>query len=618
MADPATLAAIGQVVQYAAAAYSVYSTVAAANTAKQQQNRARQLAGQRDITVRSTVAPQQIVYGRARVSGPIVYANTVHAAGSTNNTDLWMVVALCGHEVADFESVWVDENETTSAQINWTTGAVTAGPFYAGTNHASFFRRLGTSSQTVITDLSTALPSDITSTFRGRGLAYIGCKFTLSKTSRDMFPSQPSNVRVLVKGKKVYDPRRDPTHPSYGGVGSQTLGTASTYEWSDNPILCAADYLTDSTIGMGVPTSQIDWVTAATHADYCDDTVAIPGPSTETRYTCNGALFTTSSYRDNLEAILSSCNGRYTWRGGKFVIRAAMYESPSVAFTQDDVIGDVQVRTSRQREDRYNTVRATIVDPDQNYTEYEVGSMSDASYVTRDGGEVLTRDLVLPMTNEPRMAQRVAWNELLRSDQSITAVVPMNWRGLKAAPGDFVTLTLPDLGWSSKVFRCTGWESGNEGMKLTLQSDASTAYDDPDIADYLASTSIPTLTTPDAHGDGVRTIAGPPGSFTWISGDGGSTWDPTDDTQSLTLYWYREGVQVASVQIDADLDTATGDINVTDGTHTGEDVTVTIYNDNAYSVTAQAVHDDSQAYTYATFQALSDISGAGGGGGGGK
>jgi len=615
---PQAIAAALPYIKVALAAYSIYSTVAAANTAQQRENRARQIAGQRDVTVRSTVAPQSIIYGQARVSGPVVYANTVHAAGSTNNTDLWMVIAIAGHECDDFLDVWVDENQTEDADINWTTGAVTGGPFYAGTNHASFYKKLGTASQTVLSDLSTAFATDITSNFRGRGIAYLATKFTLSKTSRDMFPNQPNNIRVLVKGKKVYDPRRDPTHASYSGVGSQTLGTASTYEWSDNPILCAADYLTDTNLGMGVPTSQIDWDLAATHADICDELVDIPGPSTEKRFTCNGQMFTTSSHRDNLDALLSSCNGRYSWRGGKFRIRSGAYETPSVAFTASDIVGDIQVRTAMPREERYNTVRAAVIDPDQDYNEIEVGAMTDAAYVTRDGGQTLFRDLVLPFTNEPRMAQRLAFKQLLQSDQPTTVVVPLNWRGLKAAPGDFVTLTVDDLGWSSKVFRVTGMEASPEGFKLSMREDEEAAYADPEIADYLASTTLPSMTTPDAHSDGVRTIAGPPGSFTWISADGGSTWEPSDDTQSITLYWYREGVQVASVQIDADLDTATGDINVTDGTHTGEDVTVTIYSDNTYSVTAQGVHDDSNAYTYATFQALSDISGAGGGGGGGK
>ena len=86
----------------------------------------------------------------------------------------------------------------------------------------------------------------------------------------------------------------------------------------------------------------------------------------------------------------------------------------------------------------------------------------------------------------------------------------------------------------------------------------------------------------------------------------------------MTLTFLREGVQVATVVIDGDLDTATGDINLTDGTHTGEAVTVTIYGDNTYAAYATAVHDDSQATALATFLSTKEISGVTGGGGGGK
>lgn len=605
--------------QVVLAAAAIYSAAQQANTAQQQKNRARQIAGQRDVTIRSTIAPQQIIYGRARVSGPVIYTNTKHNGASENNTDLFIVVAIAGHECADIEDVWIDDLYTAAANINWATdGAVTSGsPLYAGTAHAHFFRGLGTATQSALSVLTTAFPSDIDSNFRAQGIAYVVGQFTLSKTSRSIYTSAPNQFRVLVKGKKVYDPRRDPTHASYGGSGSQSLGTPSTWEWSENPILCAADYLIDANLGMGVPTSDIDWTVAAANATICDTLVNIPGSLTEKRFTCNGALYTTATHRDNIEALLSSCNGRLTWTGGTFKIRAGAYESPSVTVTADDIAGDVQVRTALTRQERYNTVRGSVIDPTRQYNEIEFGEMTSSAYVTRDGGTKLYKDLFLPFTNSAYMGQRLAFKTLKQSDQPITAVVPMNWRGMKIAVGDFVSLTVADLGWSAKVFRCINWESSTEEIKVTLREDSSAAYADPIVADYLAPATTPTITTPDVHSDGVRTISTGDMTFAWISADGGATWDPTDDTQSLTLHWQREGAEVATVQIDGDLNTTTGNIDLTDGTHTGESVTVTI-TDGTYTSFATAVHNDSGARAVATFFALKSISGVAGGGGGGK
>lgn len=601
------------------AAAAIYSAAQQANTAQQQRNRARQISGQRDVTIRSTIAPQQIVYGRARVSGPVIYSNTKHNGSSENNTDLFVVVALAGHECDDFEDVWIDDLYTADANINWATdGAVTSGsPLYSGTAHAHFFRGLGTTTQTALSVLTTAFGSDIDSNFRARGIAYVVGQFTLSKTSRSIYTSAPSQFRVLVKGKKIYDPRRDSTHPSYGGSGSQTLGSTSTYEWSENPILCVADYLTDTNVGMGVPTADIDWVVAAANATICDTLVDIPGSLTEKRFTCNGALFTTQTHRDNIDALLSSCNGRLTWTGGVFKIRAGAYESPSVTIVADDLAGDIQVRTALTRQERFNTVRGSVIDPARQYNEIEFGEITSSTYVTRDGGSKLYKDLFLPFTNSAYMGQRLAFKTLKQSDQPITAIVPMNWRGLKIAVGDFVTLTVADLAWSAKTFRCINWEAGAEGMKVTLREDSSAAYADPIVADYLAPASTATITAPDVHSDGVHTISTGNMQFTWVSDDGGATWDPSDDTQSLTLHFNREGVEVATVQIDADLNTTTGNIDLTDGTHTGEDVTVTI-TDGTYTSWAEAVHDDSGARAVATFLALNEVSGVAGGGGGGK
>jgi hypothetical protein len=42
----------------------------------------------------------------------------------------------------------------------------------------------------------------------------------------------------VLRGLKVYDPRD----------GTQTLGTPSTYKYSDNPALCMADLETNATM----------------------------------------------------------------------------------------------------------------------------------------------------------------------------------------------------------------------------------------------------------------------------------------------------------------------------------------------------------------------------------
>ena len=113
--------------------------------------------------------------------------------------------------------------------------------------------------------------------------------------------------------------------------------------WSDNPALCLADYLIDPVVGMGMPSSRIDWDAVVSAADHCDQEVTtraafeehtLAGESTfhpartEKRYTCNGALFTRNTHRDNIQALLATMNGAISYTKGKFVVRAYSYQAP--------------------------------------------------------------------------------------------------------------------------------------------------------------------------------------------------------------------------------------------------------------------------------------------------
>lgn len=59
--------------------------------------------------IRSAVAPRNTVYGRTRVSGPILYA----ASTGTNHKYLHLVVALAGHEIDAVEEIWFGDKLVT-------------------------------------------------------------------------------------------------------------------------------------------------------------------------------------------------------------------------------------------------------------------------------------------------------------------------------------------------------------------------------------------------------------------------------------------------------------------------------------------------------------------------
>jgi len=105
-----------------------------------------------------SAAPREICYGMAATGGNLVFRDTV----GTDNSDLWMVTVIAGHEIESIEEVKFGGVTTTFSSNN----AV------GNLNNFWFqYEHLGTDAQTVDTNLDTASTKWGTS-HRLRGAAY--------------------------------------------------------------------------------------------------------------------------------------------------------------------------------------------------------------------------------------------------------------------------------------------------------------------------------------------------------------------------------------------------------------------------------------------------------------
>lgn len=454
-----------------------------------------------NVTTRSAIDYRKIVYGQAQVSGPIVYQNADNDAGNAI-ADLYTVVPVADHEIEDFVSLWLDSDAIPKADIAWTAGA--AGADGTGTGAVSTAKWVGESSDTALYfqyylghpnqvasgQLTTVFSTDLTSNFRGRNAAYFFARQRYRKTTEKIWQDRNvSNYRALIKGKKIYDPRKDSTN---GGSGTHRYTDSTTWEWSDNPALCLADYLFDV---MDVdPATEIDWTAVADAADDCDVLVTIPPAgspaTTEKRFTCNGALSLGVRHRDNLESILSSMAGTLAYVGGVWRMRASVWDAASVSIPTSDIVGDVTVRGTAPLAERFNRVTGAYIDPARNYQAVEFSSVTASEFQTRDNNRELTNDLELPMTNSEYMAQRIAYRVLEQGDNQAIVEIPMNWRGAKIAVGDVFDLTFAEFGWSAKTFRCIEWVRDESGViTVTGKEDSSDRYVDPLVGEYTVKTA---------------------------------------------------------------------------------------------------------------------------------
>ena len=213
--------------------------------------------------------PIPIVYGKRQVG---IIRTFVESSG-TDNQYLYVAGILCeggGGGIQSIEEVYVDDKLVTfdGALTDGTLRGVSSSDtnFYKGESLISIQAFFGTDAQSAssLLDETTSWTTD----HKLSGIAYVALRF---KWNQDAFNGMPE-VRVTLKGKKIYDPRLDTTK---GGSGSHRQDTASTWAYSANSSLILLDYLRNGRYGKGLPNDafETNYDTFKTSANTCETQV---------------------------------------------------------------------------------------------------------------------------------------------------------------------------------------------------------------------------------------------------------------------------------------------------------------------------------------------------------
>jgi hypothetical protein len=430
---------------------------------------------QRSQMVRSPISARNVIYGRCRVSGTVVYLSTT---GSKNEW-LHIVVAIAGHEIEEIEQVYFND-DLVPLVSNTPTG------FYNGVARVN--KHLGDINQVadadLINDTASLTDGKWTSDHRLRGIAYLYVRLTWDT---EKFPSGIPNISAVIKGKKIYDPR------------------TTTTVYSANPALCLRDYLTDSAVGMGLSSSEVDDTAITAAANICEEQVQILplSPTTyENRYECNGVIATSASPDENIGKLLSAMGGLIAYSGGKIVPYAGGYRIPTVTLTEKHFVGPLNIQTRTSARDRVNSVKGVYVSESNNWQVSDFPTISSATYITNDNNTRYYRDVVLPFTVSSSCAQRLAVIELRRAREEITFTARFRLEAMQVRAGDTVMITNAKLGWSSKVFEVMEWHFASDGnppqlyIDMTLRETASSVYSWT-VSDEVYVADSPNTTLPD-------------------------------------------------------------------------------------------------------------------------
>lgn len=451
----------------------------------------------------------QIIYGERRVGGARIYDSSV----GDENQFLHRILAFAGHEIDSYVSIYLNDEIVT---LNPSTGMVTAPERYAG--KVRIKRYLGTPDQTADSDLvsETAALTDgkWTTAHRLRGIAYLYIRF---EYSQDTYPNGIPAVSAVVRGRKVYDPRKDSTVPQYDpslGVSTHRADDPSTWQYSSNSALCVRDYIT-ADFGMRQPNYRVNHDTVAATANVCAQTV-----EGELRYSCDGAFLTSVEPGVALRDIASSMAGIVWYTGGQWNMRPGSWSAPVASFDEDDVRGGISVATRHSRRENFNSVRGTFggSETEWEFTDYPVvrdstaataivagksytissvgttnfvaiGAPSNTVGVTfvatgtgtgtgtvdaflgADYGLANELDLPLKFTTSSLRCQRLARLFLRRNREQLTVSVNLGLRGFGLTVGDVIQFSNARFGWTNKTFEVLAWGFGvAEDMTLYVST----------------------------------------------------------------------------------------------------------------------------------------------------
>jgi hypothetical protein len=200
------------------------------------------------INKQSNNAQIPVVYGRRQVGITRVF---VESSG-TDNQYLYMAGVLCEGEIDEVEQVFIDDKRVffEDALDHGVVREVNASDsnFYKDSSHIQVQAFNGTDTQVASSILTNS--TNWTSNHKLSGVAYLAFRF---KWNQDIFSSIPQ-VRVTLKGKKIFDPRDSAT------------------KWTPNSALVLLDYLRNTRYGKGLPDSafESDFASFKTSANDAD------------------------------------------------------------------------------------------------------------------------------------------------------------------------------------------------------------------------------------------------------------------------------------------------------------------------------------------------------------
>lgn len=368
---------------------------------------------------RQPTAPRFRHYGRVKVSG-----NWAFAEASRGN--FHKVVALGQGPIDAFEEYWVDDRKVNLDS----NGFVTGSDLFE--NNVRILTRRGTVGQSHYSQL-TAVFSQWTSTHIGKGVASLYAT-QFASTQENYLKRFPNgihtNYRVVIRGSLIENP------------------LTGVVAWDDNAASVIRDYLYHVD-GMRLPKSFLTTPLANAGWKTAYEKCAVPynkkGGGTENRYRIWGSYTLEERPADVLNRMLTACDGRLVITpDGGLTIDVGDYVEPTFTLDGSMITNFSDVGKGRDILTTANTIRATFMNPDQDYQSSDADPWYDADDVETRGE--IAQDIELHMSPSHSQTRRLMKINAYRAAPQWVGIFICNLKALPAFGQRFIRINYPALG----------------------------------------------------------------------------------------------------------------------------------------------------------------------------
>lgn len=253
------------------------------------------------------------------------------------------------------------------------------------------------------------------------------------------------------------------------------------------------DYMVNDIYGSAVDPAYVDYGSSVALNTYSDQLITFTDyngiPTTQVRYRINGVINTGQNVLQNIDQIMTACDSwmQYNAVSGKWSVVINKAESPSMAFSDDNIIGDITVGSTDITQSP-NQIEAKFPDK-TNRDQYNYVNESVPPYLLFPNEPINKTSVTYELVNNSVQALYLANRFLEQNREDLLVTISTTYVGIQVNAGDVVSVTNAAYGWNAKLFRATNVREsvGSDmtlGATIQLIEYNSAVYDNKPITEY--------------------------------------------------------------------------------------------------------------------------------------